>query len=140
MARLHRGDVVLRQNFPAACALDEVAVWPHTHRTRVGSRCTVCRSLVPGSGVRRRMVMRRYWRIAVPLWALLALALSVAPASAALAVTAVTWNVTPAASYTIANNGAQPLVRFNDCLRADTTYTIPFAVTVEGTGSYSATL
>jgi hypothetical protein len=88
------------------------------------------------------MVMRRHWRIALPLFALLALALSVAPASAALAVTAVTavkWNVTPAANYTVTNNGAQPLLRFNDCLRPDTTYTIPVAVTVEGTGSYSAT-
>jgi hypothetical protein len=83
--------------------------------------------------------MHRLWRIALPLWVLLALALSVAPASAALAVTAVKWNVTPAANYTITNNGAQPLLRFNDCLRTDTTYTIPVAVTVEGTGSYSAT-
>jgi hypothetical protein len=83
--------------------------------------------------------MRRHWRIALPLWALLALALSVAPASAALAVTAVTWNVTPAANYTVTNNGAQPLVRFNDCLRTNSTYTISVAVTVEGTGSYSAT-
>ncbi len=83
--------------------------------------------------------MRRHWRIALPLFALLALALSVAPASAALAVTAVKWNVTPAANYTVTNNGAQPLLRFNDCLRPDTTYTIPVAVTVEGTGSYSAT-
>lgn len=82
--------------------------------------------------------MRRHWRIALPLWALLALALGIAPASAAQAVTAVKWNVTPAANYTIANNGAQPLLRFNDCLRTDTSYTIPVAVTVEGTGSYSA--
>jgi hypothetical protein len=82
--------------------------------------------------------MRRLWRIALPLWALLALALSVAPASAALAVTAVKWNVTPAANYTVTNNGAQPLLRFNACLRTDTTYTIPVAVTVEGTGSYNA--
>ena len=83
--------------------------------------------------------MRRHWQIAMPLFALLALALSVAPASAAQAVTAVKWNVTPAANYTVTNNGAQPLLRFNDCLRPDTTYTIPVAVTVEGTGSYSAT-
>lgn len=82
--------------------------------------------------------MRRHWRIALPLWALLALALSVAPASAAQAVTAVKWNVTPAANYTVINNGAQPLLRFNDCLRPDTIYTIPVAVTVEGTGSYTA--
>jgi hypothetical protein len=82
--------------------------------------------------------MRRLWRIALPLWALLALALSAAPAAAAQAVTAVKWNVTPAANYTVTNNGTQPLVRFNDCLRTDTTYTIPVAVTVEGTGSYSA--
>jgi hypothetical protein len=83
--------------------------------------------------------MRRLWRIALPLWALLVLALSVAPASAALAVTAVKWNVTPAANYAISNNGTQPLLRFNECLRTDTTYTIPVAVTVEGTGSYNAT-
>jgi hypothetical protein len=83
--------------------------------------------------------MRRPWRIALPLWALLVLALSVAPASAALAVTAVKWNVTPAANYAIANNGTQPLLRFNERLRTDTTYTIPVAVTVEGTGSYNAT-
>jgi hypothetical protein len=84
------------------------------------------------------MVMGRHWRIALLLWALLALVLSVAPASAAQAVTAVKWNVTPAANYIVTNNGAQPLLRFNDCLRTNTTYTITVAVTVEGTGSYSA--
>lgn len=83
--------------------------------------------------------MSRSWRVTLPLCALLALALSVAPASAApAAVTAVKWTVAPAATYTVGNNGAQPLLRFNDCLRPDTSYSIPVAVTVEGTGSFSA--
>ena len=60
--------------------------------------------------------------------------------SAAQVVTAVKWNVTPAADYTITNNGTQPLVRYNTCLRTNSSYTILVAVTVEGTGSYSATL
>jgi len=69
----------------------------------------------------------------------LALTLSLSTAAAAQApVTDVRWTVTASPDYTVTNNGAQPLVRYTNCLRTNTTYTIPFSVTVTGTGAYNA--
>ncbi len=78
---------------------------------------------------------RHYYRIFLALVAVFALAFGPARALAQDG-TEVTWTVAASDEYTVTNNGAQPLVEYNDCLATNTTYTIDFSVTVDADENY----
>ncbi len=61
------------------------------------------------------------------------------PAAAQDGVT-VTYTVAASDLYTVTNNGAEPTITFIDCLTANQTYTLDFAVTVTTDRSLTATL
>ncbi len=54
--------------------------------------------------------------------------------------TTVAYTVAASNLYTVTNNGTEPLVSFTDCLVANQTYTLDFAVTVTTPRSLTATV
>lgn len=80
-------------------------------------------------------MLRHYYRILLALVAVFALTFGSALALAQ-AGTEVTWMVAASDEYTVTNNGAQPLIEYNDCLATNTTYTIDFSVTVDADEDY----
>ncbi len=77
--------------------------------------------------------MGTYLRIIGTLAVVLALVLGISTRGRAQEAPTVTWTVAASDDYTVTDNGAEPLVEFNDCLETNSTYTVEFSVNVDAT-------
>lgn len=83
---------------------------------------------------------RRPYKVLWTLVAALAIALGLLSAAGAAEAVGVSWTVEPSNSYTIEDNGGQPVVTLNECIGTGEEVYIPFEVAVDAGDRYEARL